>query len=247
MREVVGAGRFGPIVAERFGPIVAGISGLAWFWAELAPQRTGFPDTDDPATGLRFVAAHPDAWPIAGVALGIAALAFIPTVLAIRQGLLQRREPMAGHEVGVDALTVLGLIGAAMLFAMAVLRLAGGPMLYVRSLDESWGETVYLITQFLGVQLLVPGASLLVAGWIAGLAWLGGRRGIVPRALALFAIIPALRLLGILGPLGVGGPEGLWIVLVAAIPAAFAWLLLLGIWPRGRVVGRAVLSEAPQI
>ena len=40
------------LAAERVAPIVAGIAGLAWFWLELAPQRTGFEDTDgSPSNG----------------------------------------------------------------------------------------------------------------------------------------------------------------------------------------------------
>jgi len=231
---------------DRLAPLTAGLAGLAWFWAELAPQREGFPDTDDPALGLQFVAANPTAWAVAGIALGIAAIALIPTVLAIRGRLLAAAASAGGRDPGVDALTVAGLFAAALLFAMAALRLSGGPMLYVRSLHESWGETVYLITQFVGIQLLIPAGSFLLAGWIGSVAWLGARRGTIPRALAALAVLPALRVFGVLGPLGVS-VDGLWFLMIAAIPAAYAWLLLLGAWPSWRPAPHPTVPERSPI
>ena len=232
--------------AERLAPIVAGAAGLAWFWAELAQQRTEFQDTDNPATSLQFLAAYPDAWQQAGYALAIAAIALVATVLTTRERLMATSSTVeAGQSpVGLGTVSVVGLFAAAMLFGMACVRLSGGPVLYVRGLDEAWGEMAYLVTQFVGVQLLLVGGLALLAMWIAGVAWIGARRGVLPRLVVALAILPALRLLATPALSGFL-PEELWIVGIAAIPAAFAWLVLLGVWrPSGSRTGRLSLDPA---
>lgn len=212
--------------AARIAPLVAGLTGLAWFWFELAPQRAGFEDTDNPALGLQFIAAFPGAWVSAGVALAISAIALVATVIAMRDRLEAARPGEAG--VAVRTIAIIGLFAAFMLLGEAVTRLAGGPLLYVRSLDQGWGEAAYLVTQFVGAQLFGVAGVALLAGWITGITVLGLRRGVIPRALALLAVLPAVRLLAIPGfPLL---PGGAWFVLIAAIPAAFLWLLVLGAW-----------------
>jgi hypothetical protein len=216
---------------ERAAPIVAGIAGLAWFWAELAPQGTAYPDTDNPAQGLAFITANPTAWPLAGLSLGIATVALVATVLAMRVRLNAAETPRAADDasrVAVDSMTVVGLFSAAMLFGMAAVRMSGGPLRYVQGLDQSWGETAYLVTQFVGIQALVTGGFVLLELWLIGLAWLGARRRVVPRAVAVLAVIPAFRLVGLLGPFGIEF-EGAWPLLMLAMPATFAWLALLGV------------------
>lgn len=245
--------------AERLAPIIAGIAGLAWFWAELAPQRAGFPDTDDPALGLQFINAHPVAWPLAGLALGIASIALIGTVLALRARLGPAPGPGERPTVGVDAVSVVGIIAAAMLAGMAAVRMSGGPVRYVQGLDQAWGESAYLVTQLVGIQALVTGGFVLLELWIVGVAWLGVRRRVLPRAVALLAVVPAFRLISLLGPFGIE-VEGLWPLLILAVPATFAWLVVLGVAirsnhptatdrlaasPAAGDGGRGLLEEAP--
>jgi hypothetical protein len=232
--------------ADRGAPIVAGLAGLAWFWAELAPQRAGFEDTDNPATGLAFVAAHPDAWVHAGLALAIAALALVVTVLAMRDRLEAAGRPQAGT-VATRAIMVVGLFAAGMLLLMAAVRLAGGPLLYVQGLRQEWGEAAYLVTQFVGIQLFGVGGLTVLSAWIVAVAWLGVRRGAVPRLVAVLAVLPAVRLASVVALLGLP-IEALWFVFMAAIPASFAWLVLLGAWPAARVAtGRLAPEMAREV
>lgn len=218
------------LAAERVAPIVAGIAGLAWFWLELAPQRAGFEDTDDPAIGLAFINAHPSAWALAGLALGITAIALVATVLAlrVRLGVTSDDASKRGERgVAVDTVSVIGFFAAAMLFGMSAVRMSGGPVRYVQGLDQAWGEAAYLVTQFVGIQALATGGLVLLDLWLVGVAWIGARRGVVPRFVALLAAVPALRLVGVLGPFGIE-VEGAWALVMLAIPAAFAWLVVLG-------------------
>ncbi len=214
---------------DRLAPIVAGLAGLGWFWAELAPQRAGFPDTDNPAQGLRFVAAHPEGWTLAGITLAVAALALAATVLGRHRDLVRRPLNPDRPSIAPGFATFVGLLSASLLLAMAILRLVVGPLLYVRSLDQGWGEAAYLVTQFVGVQLLALGGVLLLPLWIVSVAWLGVRRGLVPRPLAWLAILPAFRLTAVLGQF-TSLPDGLWPLYMAAIPAAWIWLILFGIF-----------------
>ena len=216
--------------AERLAPIIAGLAGLAWFWLELAPQRTGFEDTDDPAIGLAFINAHATAWPMAGVVLGITAVALVVTVLAMRTRLGASRVGSSGSAdpgIAIDTITVVGIMAAAALFGMAAVRMSGGPVRYVQGLDQAWGEAAYLVTQFVGLQALVTGGLVLLELWLVGVAWLAARRGVISRVVALLAALPAMRLIGVVGPFGLEF-EGGWLLVIAAIPATFAWLVLLG-------------------
>jgi hypothetical protein len=216
--------------AARLGPTVAGLAGLGWFVADLAAQGSGFADTDDPSVGLLFVTAHPTDWAIAGSLMILAAVALIVSVLAIgdRLGAGATGDAAPHSNVGPRTATVLGLMAAAFLFGHGVVRMGSGPLLYVNGLDSTWGETAYLVTQFVGVHLFGQGGILLLSGWIVATAWLGVRRRVLPAPIALLALIPGIRILALLGPWSLL-PEGLWIFFMAAIPAAFAWLVLVGV------------------
>ena len=216
--------------AARLAPIVAGVGGLLFFWLELAPVRAGFEDTDSPAVGLQFLAAHPGAWTQAGLALAIAAFALIATVIGMRDRLEsggRTAEPDRG--VAVRTVSVIGLFAALFLLGHAATRLAAGPIVYVEQLDHAWGEMAFTVANFVGMQLFGVGGMALLAVWIAGSAWIGARRGALPRGLAVLAVVPGLRLIAIPGMGDV--LSGAWFVLVLAIPAAFVWLILLGAWP----------------
>jgi hypothetical protein len=216
--------------AGRLGPIVAGLAGLGWFVAELAPQGYGFADTDDPSVSLAFVSEHPTDWALAGVLLLVASVALIVTVIVIGDRLKAgaARDATVGSDVASRAITVLGLLAAAFLFGHGVVRMSGGPLLYVNGLDAGWGETAYLVTQFVGVHLLAQGGILLLSTWIVAAAWFGHRRRVMAAPFVLLALIPGARLLAVLGPWSLL-PEGLWIFFMAAIPAAFLWLVLMGV------------------
>jgi hypothetical protein len=214
----------------RLAPILAGLAGLGAFFAELAPQGAGFPDTDDPSIGLAFIAAQPTAWAVCGALFFVASFALVVSVIAIGDRLSPRTA--AGGDSGSDlagrAVTVVGLFSAAFLFGHGVVRFGGSPLLYVQSLDQAWGEAAYLVTQFVGVHLFAQGGVFLLAFWIVAVAWLGVRRRVLSPVIAILAVLPGIRLLAVLAPWGLL-PDGLWIVFMAAIPAAFVWLIMVGV------------------
>lgn len=230
---------------HRAAPVVAGLAGIGWVWAELLPQREGFQDTDDPAVSLQFLAAFPGGWTQAGLLLGLAAFALLATVLLSRRDLA----PASGRadeqeSVWPSFVAVTGVLASAFLLCVAIIRLGGGPLLYVRDLNQQWGEAAYLVTQFVGVHLFGVGGLLLLSIWIAGYSWLGARRGTVPSAIALLALLPLLRF--ILPALGWAGfsLDGLWPIYMVAIPASWFWLILLGLVGTREAAGDPVLDAA---
>ena len=232
---------------ERLGPIIAGLAGLGWFFAELAPQSYGFNDTDDPSVGLAFVAAHPTAWALAGDLFLVMSIALIVAVIATRSRLTAGAAPGSTRsDVVVDSVTVVGLLSAAFLFGHGMVRQAGGPMLHVEGLDVAWGEAAYLVTQFAGIHLFAVSGITLLSMWIVAAAWLGVRRGVVPVWLAILAVLPGARLLAPLGPWSLV-PEGLWIFFFASIPTASLWLVLLGVSSVDTLADRTVrATRAPE-
>jgi hypothetical protein len=213
--------------ASRLGPvalIALTIGGLVWFWLELEPQRLGFEDTDSPATSLAFLRGHAPVYAAAGLALLVAGLALIAGAIAIDDLLAPVADPVARRTV-----TTLGILAAACFILNGVLKLAVNPLLYIDGLDVSWGESGYVTIQLLGVHGFGQASILLLCSWIVGVATLGWRSRTIPLALVAVAAVAALRLVSLMGPFLASGIDGLWVLLIASIPAALLWPALLGI------------------
>jgi hypothetical protein len=213
------------------GLIVAGIAGLAWMWFELTPPRLGFDDTDSPGTMLAFLRAHPEVYAQAGVALLILAFGLVLGVLATGDRLRSPRRDDPSLDLATRFLGVVGIGAAACLFLMGVLRLGVQPLLHVEGLDPDWAASAYLVQQFAGVHGVGQGGILLLAAWAVGVGLVGVRRGAVPRVIAILALFPALRIVGIIGPFGLLPEqlEYLWVAFMAAIPGTMVWLIFLGL------------------
>jgi hypothetical protein len=92
------------------------------------------------------------------------------------------------------------------------------------------GRDGYLALQMIGVHGVGQRGILALSVWIGVVAVIGVRCGVVPRWLALIALVPALRIVGILGPFGLAAllPDVAWLMFMAAIPGSAVWLILLG-------------------
>jgi hypothetical protein len=215
-------------ISERIGPlslVIFGLAGVAWFSLETAAPRLGFEDTDSPAVSLRFLQAHPESYAQAGVILFVMAIALTMGVLAASD-----RLPARPGEVAVRTLSAFGLFAAAFLFALGVLRLSVRPLLYIDSLDQDWGEAAYLVVQLMGTHGFAEAALTALCIWAAGLSVVGFRTKALPAWLCALGLVPAFRLLSILGPLGVATDiDGLWIFFIASIPGALVWCVALGV------------------
>ena len=206
--------------------IVFAIAGIAWFALELAPPNMGFEDTDSPAVSLRFLHAHDEIYAQGGIALLLMSISLTVAVLAVWDALAPRVDALA-----LRATTAFGLFAAAFFFMHGVLRLGVEPLLYIDGMDHAWGEAAYVAIQMIGLHGFAQAAITAACLWVTGLALIGLRTRVLPIALCVLAIIPAFRLLAVLGPLGILDvlPEETWFLFMAAIPGLLVWCLLLGI------------------
>lgn len=218
--------------------ILFAIAGLAWFALELAPPNLGFEDTDDPAVSLRFLRAHGAIYAQGGLALLVMATSLTVAILGLWAALAPRADALA-----LRTTTVFGLFAAAFFFMHGVVRLGVEPLLYIDGLDHDWGEAAYVAIQMIGLHGFAQAAITAVCLWVTGVSLIGLRSRALPLALCVLAIIPAFRLLGVLGPLGVL-PEWGWFLFMASIPGLLVWCLLLGIVLLRRALASARADRA---
>ncbi len=213
------------IAAGGLAPIAFGLAGLAFTALQLGAQSLGFEDTDNPAVSLAYLRDHPDNYVQQGLALFAMSIALVIAVFVTWDVLKGR-----SSSLGLRLVSTFGLIAAVSFFLFGMLRYGVLPLLYIDSLDPSWGETAYLVQQIAGIHGFAVAAIQTMCGWAVGVAVLGYRSRALPRWLALLAVIPAFRLLTFAGP--ILPPElpldGLWIVLMISIPGSMIWFILLG-------------------
>ena len=140
-------------------------------------------------------------------------------------------------------MTVFGLLAAASFLGLGVTRMSAGPIAHIEGLQPAWGEAAYLAILMIGTHGLAQAALLTMSIWAVGVAVLGWRTRTVPSVVAGLAFLPGIRLLAILGPLGLGeGADILWVAFIASIAGTLIWLLALGL-----ALSRAtVSSDIPQ-
>jgi hypothetical protein len=205
--------------------IVFGLAGLASTVLQLSQQTLGFEDTDSPAVTIAYLRDHLDNYLQQGLAMFVMALALTILVFAVWDVLAGR-----SGSLGLRTVSALGLMAGASFFLFGVMRYSVRPLLYIEGLDPGWGEAAYLVQQIAGVHGFAQAALVTMCGWAVGVAILDYRSRVLPRWLALLAVVPAFRLLVFLGPLL--PPEldigALWIVLMLSIPGTTVWFVLLG-------------------
>ena len=212
--------------AAGLSAILFAVASLAWLVFEFAPPSLGFEDTDSPAVMIAFVRAHPDIHVFAGLCLIAMSISLTVAILGIGEALAPPANSFA-----VRCLSTLGLFAAAFFLVSGGLKVgASGPLLHIAGLRPEWGEAAYLVYQVAGQALLISGIVGLCV-WAVGLSVIGLRTRVLPVALCLLGIVPAIRLVGgTLGPLGVlPDSELLWILGLVSIPGTMAWCLLLGL------------------
>lgn len=217
--------------------VAFGVLGLIWFGLELAPPVIfGFTDTDDPRVSLRFLRAHSMVYAWAGLVLVAMAGSLVAGVHAV--------SPVLARGAGVLTVRWLGTVGSfasAFFLGHGVLRLAVNPLLYIDGLDPEWGESAYLAMQMVGIHGFGQGAILALCAWAVGVCIVGYRTRTLPRFACILGVLPGLRLLSILGPLGVADAVPFaWLLLMASVPGTYVWSIVLG----GSLAARARTKAA---
>jgi hypothetical protein len=223
-----------------FALIAFAVLGLAWFALELAPPNMGFEDTDSPAVSLRFLHDHGHLYAQGGVALLLMAVSLVVATLAVWDALAARADGLA-----LRTTTALGLFAAAFFLMHGVLRLGVGPLLYIDGLDRDWGEAAYLAIQMIGLHGFAQAAITAACLWAVGVSVIGLRTRALPVALCVLALIPAFRLVGVLGPLGIldALPGETWFLFMASIPGLLIWCLLFGLVSLRRALSPATTDH----
>jgi hypothetical protein len=204
--------------------VLAGIAWAVWFFLESAAPRLGFDDTDNPAVSLEFLRAHSIVYAQMGVALMVLSMSLVGAVLAVGDRIGARGTPLTSRST-----TVFGLFSAAFFLGHAALRLSAGPILHIDSLNSNWGEAAYITIQMVGIHLMAQVGLLAFSLWALGVAIVGWRSRAIPRWLSALAIVPALRLATLLGPLGFDGPDVVWLAFMISIAGTVVWLVLFGL------------------
>jgi hypothetical protein len=202
-----------------------GLLGIAWFALYLAQPLLGFGDTDDPALGVRFVGAYPEVFGATGTLLVVTSIVLTVAVTSLAATVRQEHRSWA-----LLSASAFGLFAAFAFLVFGTLRIgAVGPLLHIASLGAAWGETAYLVVQMAGVQGVFAVGLLALAVWAVGLSLVGLRTRVIPVAVCVLGIIPAIHVAGrLVGHLGVLPGEA-WLLQIASIPGTLVWCLLLGI------------------
>jgi hypothetical protein len=223
----------------------SGALGAIWFWLETAPPRLGFDDTDDPAVSLAYLHDHPDIYAQIGLVLLVMTIALIVAAFVAHDLLTASADATA-----LRVVTAVGLLAAGCLFMHGVIRLGVQPLLYIHGLDPAWGQSAYVAVQMLTVHGFGQAAITALCLWAVGVSVIGWRTRSLPAWLAILGLVPALRLLGVLGPLGLSTlPDAMWIVFMATIPGVMVWTIAFGLvlMLRGPDPGHgaAMVTQAP--
>lgn len=178
--------------------ILFSLASIAWFVLEGTAPRLGFADTDDPTVMVRFVREHPYVFVQSGTTLIVMAISLTIAVLAVAEVVGARSGALS-----LRSTSAFGLFSAAFfLFGGAVRIGVSGPLLHFAGLRDEWGEAAYLAIQIFSQGLLISGIFALCL-WAVGLSLIGLRTKVIPFALCVLGVVPALRIVsGILGPLG---------------------------------------------
>jgi len=231
-------------IAGGLALVAFAVAGLAWVGLELVQPGSGFEDTDDPAVSLAFLRASPEVYAQAGLALLVAAVGLLVGALAVADVLIARAptgRPTRRPLLAIRLTVVLGVLAAGAMLMHGVLRMSVQPLLHIDGLARSWGESGYVVLQLVGVHGFAQAGLLVASAWVALVGVVGWRTGTLPRPLCALAVLPAFRVIALVGPLDVGAsiPEQSWLLLMASIPAIFLWCLLLGLL----LVWRAVAAS----
>ncbi len=151
-----------------------------------------------------------------------------------------RADPLA-----LRVTSALGLFAAASFLMHGVLRLGVDPLPYIDRLDHDWEEAPYVTVQMVGIHGFAQAAITTVCMWAVGLSFIGLRTRAIPLAPCILGLVPAFRILGFLGPLGIldSLPGELWFVFMISIPGVLIWCLILGTVLLRRSFGRSLANR----
>ena len=175
--------------------VVAGIAFAAAIAFEFSVGEARG-DGDNPADSLLFLQNFGQQYVYSGLALVVAGVAIVVAVLGVLR-------LIGTPSLAFSTASALGVLAGGFLAVGGIMRMqANGTVPHIQDLNESWGESAYLVVQIAGTQGVISTGLMAVAAWLVALAVVLYRRGV--RALALLAVLPAgmlaVLLLDLLAP-----------------------------------------------
>lgn len=161
------------------------LAGLLLFAAvplELLGDR---PETDDAAASLAWLERNAA---LAGVTAGLQLASGALLIVAVMGVTLQLRRGHVG--LAVASATVFGVVAGALYATVGAIRSNTGAIQYIGGFDPDWAESAYLATHIIGLQSLLPLATLAASGWLVIVSVAAARRGL-PGLLAI-GVLPAV-------------------------------------------------------
>jgi hypothetical protein len=198
------------------------VAGLALSGARVIELLTrGQTDADDPAASLRYLTQYGDAYVITGILLLVLAAALVVSGVAVHRMLSAERPSL-----WIDAGAIAAYLAAGSLGIAGTVRIsAPGPLAYISSMDETWGESAYLAGHVIGTQSLFSGGVLGMSVWLLGMTIAAWRRRSVARGALVVAVFALDLVVGLVGPL-IDIPDGVFAFhlfsLLVGLPLAFA-------------------------
>lgn len=225
--------------------IIFAVLGIVSFALESSPASLDL-DGDNPRQMVQWVRDNPEVYGQAGLALLAMAVSLTIGVLAVAELFRDRVDTLA-----LKSATAFGLFAAAMFFVHGAMRIgSSGPLIHIADYRAEWGESAYLAVQMTGVQGVGIAGILTLCLWAIGLSLIGLRSRVIPIALVILGVFPAIRVVtSTLGVLGLLPDEDLiWMVSVSGIFGLMLWCLLVGVvllWRGVRAVPKVQPGAAP--
>jgi hypothetical protein len=206
--------------------VIFAVAGIVSFALESSPSGLGI-DGDNPRQMVQWVRDHPEVYGQAGLALLAMAVSLTIAVLAVAELFKDRVSTLA-----LRLATTFGLFAAAMLLIHGAMRIGSSePVIHIANYRAEWGESAYLAVQMAGVQGVGIAGILSLCLWAVGLSLIGLRYRVLPIALVILGVFPAIRVvtstLGVLGLLP--DDDLLWLVSISGIFGLMLWCLLFGL------------------
>ncbi len=204
--------------------IVVGL-GLAGFFAlEGYRGSLGFSDADNPTMMLEFLRQHGRLYAVMGVIFVLIAMALVFAVISVWEVVAHERKGLT-----MRFASAFGLFSAAFFFAQGILRVqTPGTVVHIDNLNHESGLAAYAAVQMAGTQGFGSSGAFALAMWGVGTTVATFRTGVLPKAVLVATVFPALFILtGLGGPL-IGSPDGLYMVYMLSLLGLMVWCLALG-------------------
>lgn len=158
------------------------LAGLLLFASVPLELLAGRPETDDAAASLAWLERNAALASLTAALLLSSGALLIVSVIGV---FVELRRGRVGLALG--SATVFGCFAGALYATVGAIRSNTGAIQYIGSFDPDWAESAYLATHIIGLQSILPLATIAASGWLIAISVAAARRGL-PGLLAIGAL-----------------------------------------------------------